>query len=649
MHTEKKEFVDSFFLLWGILVHTWYIKTLYSFFLIAACALGMLYAFVHYSWIDFSRLDNYQAGKPSIVLDDQGNEIMRFQFDRRDPIRFDQLPKQLIQAFLAAEDWHFFSHYGISVKGIIRSMLINIYHRRIVQGASTITQQLVKLLFFDTKRTFSRKIKEQVYALFIEYSCTKEQILETYLNHVYFGSGIYGVQAACQRFWGIDVQDISLEQAATLAGIVRSPASYCPLLALNSSQRRRNVVLNSMKVIGFITPEIYQQAREIPLQIVSAHNNSQIHYLKDLVRQWAEEHFGKKILYTGGLIIQTTINMELQKNAQRAFEQQCMLLRKNMKIPLDGGLISLEVKTGAIKALVGGMDFFASQFNRVTQAKRQMGSTFKPLIYATAMQEGRTFADTEIDEPLVLDDGRDGWKPKNYDEKFHGQMTLAYALSHSSNIVAIKVLLKAGIDNVVRLAHRCKLKGPLHPYPSLALGCVDATLLEVAGMFNIFAHQGKYTTPHYIVWVKDQWGTKLYKTTVEEQFVADSYITGQVAKVLELNFERMHTMYGDVPWLKSSAIVKTGTTNDSRTCWFVGSTPALTTAVYIGCDDNRPLGKNVYPLHTAFPIWLVFNRKSEKKIDNFVYDIRLKEQKIHERTGILVNNANEKEHVTILV
>ena len=236
----------------------------FIFFIFVAGAGAAFYLFTHHT-VDFSTLAHYNPGHPSILLDDQGNEWGRFQLDRREPIAYDHMPAHLRNAFIAAEDWQFFSHPGISIKGIMRSIIKNVLHGKKLQGASTITQQLVKLLFFDSQKTFKRKIKEQLYALLVEQQFTKEQILETYLNHVYFGFGIYGVEAASQRFWGKHASDLTIDESATLAGVIRCPGQYCPIINPLSAQRRRNIILNSMKNLGMITGEEYEHAIQLPI------------------------------------------------------------------------------------------------------------------------------------------------------------------------------------------------------------------------------------------------------------------------------------------------------------------------------------------------------------------------------------------------
>ncbi len=565
------------------------------------------------------------------MLDDEGNEWARFQLDKRKPTSIEHIPQHAINAFIAAEDWNFFKHHGISIKGILRSILVNLYYGGKVQGASTITQQLVKLLFFEQKKTFSRKVKEQLYALLVELQFSKGQILQTYLNHIYFGCGIYGVEAASQRFWQKSAKDLTLRQAATLAGIVRSPGNYCPLIYPLSAQKRRNTVLRKMRRLKFITQEEYELAAGDVVRTKEAREPMRLApHVKEQIRQFLEKIVGKKALYSDGLTIKTTLNTTIQQQAERAFKEHCEQLQKT--IPgVDGALISIDVKTGGIRALVGGYDFATSKFNRALQAKRQLGSVFKPLVYAVAVEQGAKFSDTQVDEPLEIMQGTTIWSPNNFDMKFRGQMSLAYALSHSNNIVAIKTFLNTGIMPVIELAKKCRLQGQLNPYPSLALGCIESTLQEAVGMFNIFANHGVYVKPHLISWVKDQWGTKIYKHEHEQERVMSSKVSGQVAKVMELGLKRVRKRFKI--WPNAQVISKTGTTNDSRTCWFTGSTPTLTTAIYIGRDDNGSMGGNVYPIKTALPIWLALNGSIEHAQKEFVFDPLLKEVLIHAKSG----------------
>lgn len=615
---------------------------------ISAFIAGAMSFLVYHMSIDVAALERYNPGKATIVLDCKGKEWARFALDKRKEISIEDMPQHLIQAFLAAEDWEFYSHCGLSLKGIVRSLLVNLYHRRVKQGASTITQQLVRLLFFDHQRTFSRKLKEQFMALLVELQFSKDQILQTYLNHVYFSCGIYGVEAAAQRFWHKPAADVTVDEAAALAGVMRSPGTYSPLLHPDATERRRNVVLGQMLRLEFISQDEYEVALRAPLHVAEGSRQTVGLHAREHVRRQLEQIVGED-LYTGGYVVQTTLDPEIQCKAEKAFAEHITQIRKTINPHIDGGLLTIEVASGGIRALIGGADFGVSKFNRALQARRQLGSVFKPLIFAAAMQLGMRFSDVVVDEPLeILDEYGKIWRPQNYDLRFNGPVTLAYALSRSNNIVAIKTFLEVGADAVIALAEKCRISGPFHRYASLSLGCVDTTLKEAVGMFNVFAHHGTYVEPHMISWIKDEWGTKIFKYKLMTEAVLPPHISGQVLKVLGLGLDRVRAL---VPqqWIDCQAASKTGTTNDHRTCWFLGSTPELTTGVYVGCDDNQPMGPNVYPLHTAFPIWIGLHREIAAGQKQFAFDPNLKEVAIDERSGKSSADRDKKGVVRIFI
>lgn len=626
----------------------------YSLFLliiIGSTVLGGFFFTINNQNIDIDMLAQYNPGKPSIVLDCKGREWARFQIDWREPVQLSDIPGHVIDAFVAAEDWKFFSHTGISLKGIARSLLVNLYYGGKVQGASTITQQLVRLIYFDQAKTFSRKIKEQLMAFFIEQKLSKEQILQAYLNNVYLGCGIYGVSAAADRFWSIKISDITIDQAATLAAIVKSPANYCPLLCPLSAQRRRNIILGTMRKLGFITNEQYEQSKKKPVLIVRKHTERKEQIgpsVKESIRQFVQELVGRKELYSGGLTIQTTIDSSIQKHAEHQFKKHLVKIKKELCSKADGALITMDVTTGGIRALVGGYDFARSKFNRALQARRQMGSIFKPIVYAAALHRGKKFSDIEIDEPIKVYQNQAVWFPQNNTRQFEGPMTLARALSLSNNIIAVKTLLYVGIMPVIRLAQKFRISGPFKPYPSIALGCVDITLMEAAGSFNVFANDGIYVEPHIISWVKDRWGNKIWKCNPQKERIIHSRVAHQVAHVMKLGMERFKKRMG-FSWFRCDAIGKTGTTNDSRTCWFSGSTPELTTSIYIGRDDNKTLGKNVYATRTAFPMWVSLYRGIMKETMNFDFDPTLQKVYLDWKTGEPSTQEGDKERVMLLI
>lgn len=588
------------------------IKSFFGLILISlSFGLGALLYIINQPWVDLSKLDNKYVGKPSILLDINGEEWARFELDKREEISIKNMPKHVIDAFIAAEDWQFFDHPGISVKAILRSALVNIYKRKRAQGASTITQQLVRLLYFGSKKSFSRKIKEQLLAIAIEQQFSKEQILEAYLNNVYLGGGIYGIEAACQRFWSKSVSQATICESAILASIVQSPTKFCLTNSLENCKNRRNLILTRMSKLGFISQEECEISSNCPIKISFINKKDIACHLKESIRQFLEKNIKNCQLYNAGLKIQTTIDVSVQKNAESTFRETLEDLRTNIAKYLEGALISLDIETGQIRALVGGYDFNISQFNRAFQAQRQLGSIFKPLIYAKALELGKKFTDIEIDEPLSITVHNKIWTPRNSYRYFDGPMTLARALTYSNNIIAIKLFLEIGAQEIINIAKECGITEEFNHYPSLALGCIDTTLSEATGMINVFANHGVYVKPHYLLWVKDQWGNKIWRNSAnnfEKRKVIEPIIADQVNKVLTNTIDRFRNRNPEL-WGTYEAFGKTGTTNDARTCWFVGSTPKLTTGIYIGRDDNQALGEGVYAFRTVVPIWRNFNNK----------------------------------------
>ncbi len=593
-------------------------------------SLGALFYITEQPWVDFSVLEHYDPGKPSLLLDDEGNEWGRFQLDKREVISIDQIPSCLIQAFLAAEDWGFYKHSGLSIKGIVRSILVNIVSFRRAQGASTITQQLVRLLFFEPTKSFQRKIKEQILSIVIERQFTKEQILEAYLNHIYLGAGIYGVEAACFTFWGKHISEISVDEAASLASIVRYPQRYCPLYDAESNKKRRNLILKNMLSLEFISDDQYNTAINKSVTTIKRDNQALAPHLRETLRIFLEKLVGKEKLYTGGLKIQTTLNRKMQEAAESLFNKHLIHLNKRFTSSLEGALLSMETSTGAIKALVGGNSFQFSQFNRALKARRQMGSTFKPLVYAHALAQGKSFTEIELDEPYTLMMNNKEWSPGNANNRFQGPITLAHALSSSNNIVAIKTFLSTNPQKMVHLAQACGLR-PSHTYPSLALGCIEASLSEIVAMMNIFAYRGIYSEPHSIVWIKDQWDTKIWKSSPQHKKLISHHISSQVAKILMHKIEQSKKK-NPTSWFASDAFGKSGTTNEFRTCIYVGATPNYTTGVYLGEDNNRSFGA-AFASQTAFPLWKQFNKTIAQEQEHFPFDPTLHEESIHALYG----------------
>jgi len=601
-----------------------------------------------HDWIDFSKIELVSRQfLPSIVLDDNGDELLRFEVDKREDITFDKIPDVLVKAFLAAEDHKFFSHSGISYKGILRSFLVNLYHMRVKQGASTITQQVAKMMFLTRQRKLVRKIKEVFLAFQLERHLTKEQIFELYVNNVYFGGGIYGVEAASRRFWNKSAIDLSLDEAAILAAIPKSARIYSPLNSIANATKRRNAILKSM----ILTPKQLDEAINKEVSICDRIVGSSIKlYMQEYIRQFVEQKFGKDILYKNGYKIKTSINKDWQNLAEELFKNKIESLRKVASKNINGGMLSIEPETGKIRVCIGGYDFKESQFNRAFQAVRQMGSAFKPIVYTSAILANLDMDTVMVDEPIEMElpGCPKKWIPRNWTNKFEGEMTLARALSFSNNIVTIKALLNVGIDKVLDLSEKFKIKRSLMPYPSLALGTAEATVEEATSSFNVFANNGFYVKPYMIEWIKDDVGKKICEYEIHKERIIDSITNSKMVNALGLRLNLFKKRYGSKNWIQSEVIGKTGSTNEATTTWYVGASPELTTSIYIGRDDNKPMGKKVFGSQTTFPVWLDFYRRINFTKKNFYIDPSLEEVFIDWNTGKKSKDKNDSDVVAIL-
>lgn len=617
--------------------------------IIAATLLGAIAVVFEHNWVDFAALETYKAATPTIVYDVDGAVLARFEFDKRTPVTMPKIPSVLVNAFTTAEDHAFFDHAGISLRGIVRSILVNLYHRRVVQGASTITQQLSRLMFLHHERTWWRKIQEVFVAFQLERQLSKEQIMELYLNNIYFGRGIYGVQAACQRFWDKPLESLTLAEAATLAAVAKSARLYSPLNAPANAVQRRNVIVKVMFKRGLITNDEYQRAIKETLEIQDyAPGNPVRLYVQEWIRTWAESMFGKDAVYRQGLKIKTTIKIPLQEVAEEQFTKVVHNLRTKMGSSLNGGMMSIDPATGAIRVMVGGYDFKQSQFNRATQAFRQTGSSFKPILFALGMHAGIEMDTVYVDEPIsmTMPNGK-VWEPHNWDDTFWGSMTLARALTYSSNMIAIKLFQDIGGQYVASWAKQFGFHRHVTDYPSAALGTAEATVEENVAAFNVFANNGIYVKPYLIDSVKDCSGKKVWSHKHEERRVITTTLATRMVNLLSLRMLLAQRQSRD-GWFNAESIGKTGSTNGAATTWFVGATPGLTTALYIGRDDNKPMGSQNLASKTAFPIWAGFYKKIPHEKQYFVCDQRVEPYVVNWYTGKPSDVATDPQAVMLL-
>jgi penicillin-binding protein 1A len=559
-------------------------------------------------------VDTLKDYRPSIatrVYADNNELIDEFFLEDRKIIKITDLPKYVIQAFVAAEDSRFFEHQGLDFQGISRAFFKNLQAGRIVQGGSTITQQVAKALYLSPEKRYVRKVKEAILAYKIDHYLTKEEILNLYLNHLYLGHGTYGVEAAAQGYFGKSARYLTLPEAAILAGLPKAPSAYSPFTHFDKARQRQIYVLERMEEDGYITKQDRERALSTPLSLRSIKPKEKVApYFIEHIRRYIVEKYGSDVLYKEGLEVYTTLNIEAQKAARDAVERGLSELEERQGYDrglVQGALIAMDVKTGAVKSLVGGREFSKSEFNRATQSRRQPGSAFKPFIYTAAFDKGLTPSTRFVDDPIQFPDPSKPsgfWQPKNFDGKFNGSTTLRNAIVQSRNIITIKVLQDIGVDYAASYATVMGITSPLSRNLSLALGSSGVTLLEMVRGFSVLANQGKRVTPYFITKIVDRTG----HVFEENQPIVEQVIDSRIAFISSYIMQDV-VESGTGRRVKSigrPVAGKTGTTNDVRDAWFLGFTPSLVTGVWVGFDQERSLGQHEVGGRAAAPIWLYF-------------------------------------------
>jgi penicillin-binding protein 1A len=510
-----------------------------------------------------------------------------------------ELPPALPRAFVAIEDRRFYSHYGIDPIGITRAMVRNLSSRGVAQGGSTLTQQLAKNLFLTQDRTFSRKIQEAILAVWLERTYSKDQILELYLNRVYFGSGAYGVEAAAQRYFGKSARAVNVAEAAMLAGLVQAPSRLAPNRNPAAAERRAQMVIAAMVEQGVITEGSAKAALVAPAEAVERDGPNTISYSADYVIDVLDDFIGA---VEGDVTVLTSIDPRIQLAAETALTEA--LTREGVKQGVSQGAMVAMAPDGAVRALVGGRSYARSQFNRATAARRQPGSSFKPFVYLAAVDAGLTPDTIRDDSPVTVR----GWSPENYSRDFRGPVTLQTALSLSLNTVAVKLGQEVSPRSVVRVAQRLGIASPLQANASLALGTSEVTPLEMTAAYAAFANGGQGVTPYIIREVKAANGKVLYK---REGSGIGTVIDG--ARLPMMNSMMRETLLtgtgrkAEIPGWEAGG--KTGTTQDFRDAWFVGYTSRLVASVWLGNDDNSPM-KRVSGGGLPSEIWGRFMRSA---------------------------------------
>ena len=494
-----------------------------------------------------------------------------------------EMPDYVPNAFIAIEDRRFYSHHGIDPLGISRALVADILRRGASQGGSTITQQLAKNLFLTQERTVTRKLQEIVLAIWLEHKFTKAQILELYLNRVYFGSGAYGVEGASQRYFGKSARQLALPEAAMLAGLVQAPSRLAPSHNQDGAQRRAAVVITDMAEQKMISDAAAKAALAHPARAVQPAGAGSVNYVADWVMDAVDELIGP---FDQDIVVQTTIDPALQGAAEQALVDA--LNQKGAKLDISQGAVVAMTPDGVVRALVGGKNYGESQFNRAIDARRQPGSAFKPFVYLTALEHGLTPDTVREDAPISVK----GWKPENFEHQYLGPVTLTQALADSLNTVSVRLTLEESPEAVVRTAYRLGITSLLEPNASIALGTSEVSPLELVSAYATFANGGLAVSPHVVERIRAADGKTLYDRSltplgriVDPRYVA--MMNTMMRETLVSGTARSANLPG---W---QAAGKTGTSQDFRDAWFIGYTPHLVTGVWLGNDDNSPTKKAV--------------------------------------------------------
>ncbi|MFT0862590.1 transglycosylase domain-containing protein [Ancylobacter sp. G4_0304] len=490
------------------------------------------------------------------------------------------LPPYLPQAFVAIEDRRFYEHFGLDPIGLARAVFVNLTTGRL-QGGSTLTQQLAKNLFLTPERSLSRKVQELVLSLWLETKYTKNEILELYMNRVYFGAGAYGIEAAAQRYFGKSARAVTLSEAAMLAGLVKSPSSLAPTRNLEGAQARAEIVLAAMEEAEFITPEMEKVALARPAVVAKNAGVDPSGYAADWVSEQLKTLIGP---ITQDVIVQTTIDPALQAVADKALKDA--LAKSGQKLGVEQGALVVLDTDGGVRALVGGRSYEESQYNRAVSARRQPGSAFKPFVYLTAMERGLTPETVREDAPVQIK----GWRPENFSKEYRGPVDLRTALAFSLNTVAVRLALEVGPAEVIKTAHRLGITSKLEPNASIALGTSEVSVLELASAYAPFANGGIGITPHVIERIRDASGKVLYSYAAPSRgmVMAPPHVA-MMNSMMQQTLLTGTARRADLPGWPAAG--KTGTSQDYRDAWFVGYTGRFVTGVWLGNDDSSPTKK----------------------------------------------------------
>jgi penicillin-binding protein 1A len=555
------------------------------------------------------------SGPESTLLYDGQNNLVSALFEEhRIGVRLEEMSPHLVNAVLVTEDKRFYDHDGIDLRRIVMAAVANQRAGEIVQGGSTITQQLVRAIILNREKSYTRKVKEALLAIRLEERYSKHDILEAYLNRVYFGDGFYGIEAAALGYFGKKASELDAIESAMLAGLIKGPSLYSPTKAPELARKRRDLVLSLMRKEGVLTDAEYQTAIALPVKALLADGERSLasdlyrargaEYFRDVVARELIQRFGAEAVYTGGLRVYTTLDRRLQQLAEETVAARLSRAPRPGKAPLEGALVAIDPATGQVKALVGGRDFRATPFNRAVDAKRQPGSAFKPFIWAMALESGYAPSTTieGLDEPIDTPEGP--WLPGGEHEM--PEVRLRDALVLSSNRAAAHLLKDVGITRTVDLVHRFGITSEMPQVPSLALGTGEVSLLELTSAYTVFANRGHWRRPTFIRRVVDRFGKEIYRAPETERTViseATAYLmTSMMADVITRGTASTARASG----FRLAAAGKTGTSQSYADAWFVGYTPHLVTGVWFGHDTPQTIMNRGFASVVAVPAWAKF-------------------------------------------
>ncbi|MBD2302394.1 penicillin-binding protein [Nostoc sp. FACHB-87] len=569
---------------------------------------------------DVRQLRNFLPSETTYIYDIKGKLLASVHGEaNREVVPLDRISPNLKRAVLASEDGHFYYHHGINPTGIGRAIVVNAVAGGVKEGGSTITMQLVKNLFLSQKRAITRKLAEAVLAIRLEQILTKDQILEMYLNQVYWGHNNYGVQTAARSYFDKSAETLTLAESAMMAGLIQAPEEFSPFASMKLAKQKQKEVLGRMLDLKWITQQEYDDAlkQEIKLGRIRSFQGSALPYVSNTVSQELAKKFGRDALLKGGMRVQTTVDAKFQMMAEDTVKKWHQTLLSQGLYKNQIALVAIDPRTHFIKALVGGVDPKVSEFNRATQALRQPGSSFKPFVYYAAFATGKFGPDsTVIDAPVSYRDGNGWYYPRNYDGTFGGAMSIRKALSVSRNIPVIKLGKTVGMSKVIEVCRTLGIMSPMEPVTSLPLGAIGVTPLEMTSAYATFANYGWQSPPTIIARITDSSGNVLLDNTPKPQLVLDPWAS---AAIIDTMRSVITEGTGKNAAIDRPAAGKTGTTSSEKDIWFVGTVPQLTTAVWVGRDDNRQLAHGATGGVMVAPIWKDFMTKALKgvPVENF--------------------------------